>query len=401
MNEQAKDFYLRFQRDCDRRGTTLVDKFREVLKNLLLYRRSFILVDLPPKLAEFSSRAEEQQSGQLDPLLTTYDPRQAINWSCDSIGRLEWIIFHVRNTEPQRLARPKTVDRWYYFDRNEFATYERQVPNDETSMPDDAMATLVAGGPHQFSAQGVIPVLQLEVPEGLWLMNRAYLPVIDQLNTDNVLGWALTMAALAMPVIMSDTEVSPTLTEAGFILLPKGSTYSWSEPVGTSFQHLATREQSLVEHIFRSFYLVAQARSTQATPAAQSGYSKEQDMAPAKKVLNLFGDLMRAAIDVVMTRVSMLRGDSINWSVTGLEFPEDSPKDAVDVTTSAMALNIPSTLVEKELYKRAVDCLFPEINSELRSKMHAEIEAAKTREERAAALMETATRSIDRMTGEI
>jgi len=391
-----RDFYYKFSEDCDAKNTSLVDKFREILKSLILYRKAYILVDLPPKLGDHASLGAEETSGQLDPLLVLYDPRQAINWQCDKIGRLEWIIFKVRTVETRPMKKPVVSDRWYYFDKTDFAVYYMEVPENGV-IEDDSVAELEDSGRHPFSEQGMLPVIQLEIPNGLWLMNRAYLPAIDHLNTENVLSWALTMAALAMPVIISDAQVTPTLTEAGFIQLPIGSSYAWTEPAGTSFEHLARREHSLVEHIFRAFYLVAQARTTDATPAQQSGYSKEQDMAPAKKMLNLFGDLIRASIGAVMNRVSFLRGDKTEWSVTGLEFPEESPQGDVDMITSAMALNIPSDLVEKELYKKVIDSLFPEIKRELRDKMYTEIDAAESREKRAEALMKAAAEPLGKM----
>lgn len=377
-------FYEGFAEDCDRAGTSFEELFRDVLKDILVFGASYVLQDLPPK-GEYANAAEEQQAGALNPYLCTFDPRQAINYQLDRYGALDWIVFATRTVRgASPLTGQQVVDSWYIYERKTFAVYERIVPADENTTPDDAEAVLVRSGEHAMADRNVCPVVKVDVPEGMWLLNRAYLPAIDHLNTDNVLGWALTMAALAMPVIMTDATIEPSLSEAGFIKLPKDSSYTWTEPAGTSFEHLAERARSLVEDIYRAFYLVAQARTQEATPTAQSGLSKQMDMMPSKKVMNLFGDLLRAVMVQVLNRVSHIRGDELEWDVRGFEFPETPADSEIKTASDAMALGIPSITVEKELYKKVVAALFADAAPEVLAKMFEEIDAAPSKEDREA-----------------
>lgn len=390
LNQDQKDYYDGLEKNCDRAGTEMVEHFRTYFKHLLLYGRACSLIDLPVK-GEYNNALEEREAGQFDPYVVTYDPRQLINCGKDQHGALDWIVFSARETHSDGpLTKTTVVDRWYYFDKTNFAVYEREVPPDEKGKaPDDAVAKLVAGPePHALAKENKVPVIFTEVPEGLWLMNRAFSLAKDHLNTDNVLGWSLMMAALAMPVIKMDGEYTLTLSEAGFIKLPKDADYSWSEPEGKSFAHLATRLDSLKEELFRSFYLIAQARNTGATPAAQSGVSKQQDMTAPKKILNLFGDKIRQVIETVYNGLAEAREEDTSWDVRGFEFPEDPPDATLDMIATIQTLDIPSDTFEKEMDKLAVDSTLPDANQTLREKIHSEIDAAPNRQDRELAMQQ-------------
>lgn len=380
-SDQVDSFYNDFQANCDGLNTTLVEAFRKVLKNLLVYQRCFILTDLPSTLGTARSKADEKE---LQPYIRIYDPRHIINWSTTPRGELDWAILKLRQLEAQPFEQGKIFDRWYVYDRINYAVYQREVPPDERigGEPETAKAELVREGKHALARQEKVPLHLVDIPDGMWLMNRALLPAIDHLNSDNVLAWALHMSALAMPIITSDEDFTPTLSEAGYIKLPSDAKYQWSEPEGHSLGHLAEREYTLTENIYRAFYLIAQARSQNSTPTAQSGLSKQQDMAPSKKMLGMFGDILQAVIQSTLNRVSAARGDELSWDVRGLEFPEDTPLAEVDVAAETLNLDIPSETFEKELYKKLADTLFPDINPDTRQKIRKEIDEAATKRER-------------------
>lgn len=359
-------FWDAWMLDCDRAGTSFVDLFRKCFQNVLLYQTSYILIDLPNTTPNsFTSAFEQKEAGALDPYLSVYTPMEAINWSLDNYGNLDWIVFYfeTRNSSPDKVT--TRVDRWYFYDRQKFQIWERIKSDDEKSPPAKAVATLVSEGRHILASKNIVPVLRLSVPEGLWLANRAMLAAVSHLNTDNVLDWALFMAALCMPVIIGDVvDFQPTLSEAGFITLPQGSDYKWTEPAGTSFAHLSDRLGELTENIFRSFYLIHQGRSGRATPTAQSGVSKQLDMMPSKDILKMFGDLLRAFMQRVLNLVSQTRNQSkdIRWDIRGFEFKDDLSLEEVQTLTQLLAANVPSDLFEKEIWKRMAKSGLPDAN---------------------------------------
>lgn len=370
------DFYDRFDQNCDRAGTPLLEVLRQFFKNLLVFGRAAILVDLPPK-GDFKNLKEERDAGQFEPFLVNYDPRQMINYRKDENGKLEWAMFSARQeTATTPFAAPQVTDDWYYFDRQNFAHYRRVVPLNEKTTPDNAQAEKILEGPHALNAKGVVPVIYVEVPKGLWLVNRAYSVAKNHLNTTNALDWALYMACLAMPVVKMDGDYEVTLSEAGFIKLPKDADYSWAEPEGKSFEQMQKRVENLCEQVFRAFYLIAQSRSTSATASSQSGVSKQQDAVPSKKILNLFGDVMRAVTQAIYNYVSTARGDSYAWDVRGLNFPEGPPSEEIDTVAGAQAIGVPSIAFEKELYKKVVMATIPDMNPKLKEEIFDQIDKA-------------------------
>ncbi len=388
LKEEDSKYYETFWKNCDKANTPLRDKLRDnTLRDLLLYGRAALLVDLPGGKG-FTSLLAQKQSGALDPYLTAYEPQFVTNWATDENGILQFVVFQARTETVDPFAASSYVDKWYMFTTTDYYTFERAVPKDETVVPDEAQATLVDQGPHALSSKGIVPVVLLDVPGGMWLMNRAYLTALDHINTDNVLGFALWQAALVMPYIKSASTMQPQLAEAGYLQLGEKDEFGWTEPEGKSFGHLATRARTLVEDIYRAFYLLAQARSTEATPAQQSGFSKELDMSPSQKVLNLFGGLIRNAASQIYDMVSAAREDGIEWNVTGLEHDEGNPAEEMQLAAEFAILNVPSDTAEKEMYRRVVYALFPYVDEDVKAQMIKEINEAASAQQRQLALEE-------------
>jgi len=105
-------------------------------------------------------------------------------------------------------------------------------------------------------------------------------------------------------------------------------------------------------------------------------------MAAPKKMLNVYGDIMRQYIHQIYSLVAAARSDESKWDVRGLEFPEDPPNATIETIASAQALDIPSDTLDKEMSKLAADVVVPDANRGTKQKIYAEIDSAKPRAER-------------------
>lgn len=383
--EQSTDrFYTRFLADADRRGTSLTAMAREWFRRCLLDGAVYVLTDLLPGAGDAPNRYEQRHTGGLDPFLVTFSASQAINWGTDRYGNLEWIVLATSALRQGFREKAETVDTWWYFDRESYRRYEaRREDNGNAAEP-----RLVDEGKHALTGKRV-PVRRIAVPAGLWIGYRIAPQILDHLNQDNALGWALFMGCLAVPVISGNYADNPQISEAGWILLEKGSTFGWSEPTGSSFEHAARRVEHLREEIYRQAYLQAQGRSTQATPAAQSGISKEMDMAPSTDVMNGFGRIFRDALKAVLEDVVSVRGGELAVDVSGLSFPEREVLAEIEVAKAALDLQIPSDtyrrVVMKTAYRQYVNNADPntlkQIDAEIEAAPSAAEQAAQTREQ--------------------
>ncbi len=392
-----------FLLNADRAGTAFVDVFRDVFKYLFLFQSAYVLADLPLPETAPASRAEEEALGLTKPYLVCYPPSDAINWANDERGNLKWIVFRTIVETGDFLEAPEIVTRWYYFDRQAYRIYESVASKEEAASAasvgifspsgiridsDSKEAELIAEGQHALAPQNKVPVIRVRVPEELWFANRIYLQLIDHINQDNSLGWALFNSNMAMPVIFSDTDPKNlTLAETAWLLLPEKARFEWTEPEGKSFVHSEKRLESQREEIFRNVHLQAQGRSSAATPAAQSGYSKELDMMPSNDVLNRFGDHLRAAMQQTGQMVSAMRKDNAKWDVFGFKFETKPVTQSVAVAQEMQDLGMfdASPTLEKEALKAVATDFLEDRNDDIKKKIMDEIDAAPTAAERNAA----------------
>ena len=100
-----------------------------------------------------------------------------------------------------------------------------------------------------------MPLFELRIPEGLWLLNRAGLLQLEHFNKSNALGWALTMGLFAMPVVYSDRDWSQMVGESYYIQLAPGDKFGWTEPEGKVYQIAEDNLTRLQEEIYRVCYL--------------------------------------------------------------------------------------------------------------------------------------------------
>jgi hypothetical protein len=201
--------------------------------------------------------------------------------------------------------------------------------------------------------------------------------VIDHLNQDNTYAWALFMANLPVPFVKGDWEHDPKVSETAIIQLAENGEFGWAEPAGTSFEHSAARIATLREEIYRQMYLVAQARSTAATPAAASGLSKQMDMAPTRDVLRGLGDILRGQMRAVLEDVAAARGEEVRVEVRGFDFADEEVGDELARAEAIEALRIPSATLRREMQKRVARAVLRDAAPETLAAVEREIDEAR------------------------
>jgi hypothetical protein len=369
---EVKAFFTAFQNDCDRRGTTFIDFWRDVLRSMLLYQSAWVLVDLPRADVAPLTLDEQQRRGGLDAYLVCYQASEVVNWDEDDLGNLNWVMVKCESVENVFLGKPVIINRWYYYDRQNYSVYESRNGPGETAK----QAELISSGRHSMAEVERVPITRVQVPKGLWMANKVLPQVLDHLNIDNVYSWALFMANMAMPVLIGAGNETPTLSEAGYIRLPTGGKIEWTEPPGASFERSQERIASLREEIYRSMYLTPQGRSSAATPAMQSGYSKELEMAPAADIQNAFGDVIRAAMEKILGYAAQVRHADVKFAVRGFTFVQDPEGIELQGAMLFAQLQVQSDTSNRENQKKAVRARFPDLNATTMQKILDEIETA-------------------------
>lgn len=311
-NEHGRRFFGEFAEDCDFKGTGLSDFFRARLTEALVSGSSLILVDFPRRNRAVATRAEEEAAGLSRAFLAEYRPEDLTNWSRDEKGEYDWVVLRTSGLRKESLEGDwKRKTRWLYLDRERYQRFER----DEEAGGDPVLAD---EGLHALAKQGRVPLFELRIPEGLWLMNKAALLQLEHFNKSNALAWGITMSLFAMPVIFSDNKLEQTMGESYYLQLGPNDRFSWTEPEGKVHQIAEQNLARLREEIYRICYLMTQAGGPLSGNPA-SGLSKQRDFSVTQEVLRAYGDAVKDTMKKVLRAVNAAREDGLTVDVGGLD----------------------------------------------------------------------------------
>ena len=369
----GKQFFDQFLVDCDRKGTTLSDFFRQQFTDTLVYGKSYMVVDFPRIIGPVSNRGEEDASGMSRAYLTRYLPEQVTNWAKTPEGEFEWVVLRTESIH-QPSPGPDLVHEtiWTYYDREHYEVFRRHGAPES---PSDI--ALIDAGPHGLALQHRVPIFEIRTTDGLWLMNKAALLQLEHFNKSNALAWALTMGLFAMPVIYSDKQWSQVVGESYYIQMGPNDRFGWAEPEGRVYTLAAENLDTLKNEIYRVCYLLSQAGSSDSSGLPQSGLSKQMDFSITQEILLAYGDIVKSAMRQVLQSVALARKDDLQVDVSGLdEFDIGDFSSELENAKSLLALGIESTTLKQQMFKKLAFKYLNDSRQELKNKISEEIDAS-------------------------
>lgn len=373
-NEAGKIFYNEFVEDCDLRGSNLAEFFRQRLTDALVYGRSYICVDFPRQRGPAGSRAEEDASGRSRAFLVDYTPEEVINWSHDDSGNLNWIVMRSSVLQQDCVSDSgwRRVTKWIYYDRDHYRIYVR-----DTAAGQDASIQLLDEGVHGLASLHRVPVFELKVADGLWLMNKAAALQLEHFNKSNALSWALTMGLFAMPVVYSERDFNQMLGESYYLQMGNNDRFGWTEPEGKVYQIAEQNLARLKDEIYRVCYLMLQAGGSQSAFWARSAASKQMDFGITQEVLRAFGDAIKETMKQVLRAIEAVRLDSLFLDVSGLDqFDIEDFGSDLEEAHGLLSLGIQSDTMKRQLFKKLVFKYFSDVRQELKNQIASEIDAS-------------------------
>jgi len=377
-DEGGRTFLEEFAEDCDRRGTAVTDFFRRQLTDALITGVSYALVDFPRQAATSPSRAAEDHSGASRAYLVDYSAEQLINWNYDEQGGFEWVVLRSTYLSKRDVRERGWVreTRWSYYDKENYQIYRRQEVEGA-----GGGIQLVDGGRHGLARQRRVPLFELRIPEGLWMMNRAGLLQLEHLNKSNALAWALTMGLYATPVVYTNREWDQIVGESYYIQLGPEDRFGWTEPEGKVYQIAADNLARLQEEIYRVCYLLSQAGGPPASRQLQSGLSKQRDFAITQEVLRAYGDAVKEQARRILRAISEARQDGIRIDVSGLdEFDIGDFTAELADAERLLSLGMNSPTLKEQVYKKLAFKYLCDIRQEVKDRIAGEIDLALGRE---------------------
>ncbi len=372
-DNRAKEFLGTFAEDCDCKGSSITEMFRRLMIETLVCGKSYVLVDFPRRAEPAGSRAEEDATGASRAYLVEYLADGVTNWSMDERGQYEWLVLRSWRRCKERVDSPEGVreTRWTYYDKRNYSTYRRlEGPGQRGTVE------LIDSGLHALSRLERVPVFELKVPEGLWLLNKAGLLQLEHLNKSNALSWALTMGLFAMPVVYSDREWNQIVGESYYIQLGPDDKFGWTEPEGHVYQVAAQNLRRLQEEIYRVCYLLSQGGSSTSSRFAQSGLSKLRDFSITQQVLRAYGDIVKETMKGVLNAVFAARQDRIVVDVSGLDdFDIGDFGSELAEGERLLQMGIRSPTLKAQIFKKLALKYLSDIRQGVKDRIVAEIEA--------------------------
>ena len=367
-NGRGKEFFAALMDEVDLKGTGLGDFFRAQFVESLITGASYVLVDFPRTSEKAGTRAEEDATGASRAYLVAYSAEDVINWNLDEQGNFDWVVIRQKLIRKDRVedVEWRTETRWSYYDKQTFRIY---------SQVDDAVR-LVDEGTHALAKLNKVPLFDLRIPEGMWMLNRAGLLQLEHFNKSNALSWALTMGLFAMPVVYSDRDWSQMVGESYYIQLAPEDKFGWTEPEGKVFQIAQDNLTRLQEEIYRVCYL-AQAGGSLNAGGMQSGISKQLDFSITQEVLRAYGDAMKDLVRRVLTSIEAAREDGIEISVTGMdEFDITDFGTELSDAQALLKLGVDSPTLKKEIFKKLALKYLSDSRQDVKDRIVGEIENA-------------------------
>ncbi len=368
----ATNFFCEFVENCDRKGTRLTDFFRQRFIDALIAGRSHILIDFPRPRQQADTRGEEDALGLSRAYLVGYSADDLINWSFDEHGSYDWVVLRTSGIRKKNIADANWTKytRWAYFDKRRYRIFERE----EHSGSKGEVAQ-IAEGWHGLAKLDRVPLVDLSIGDGLWLMNRAALLQLEHFNKSNALGWALTMGLFASPVVYSDKQFNQIVGESYYIQLAPGDRFGWTEPAGNVFQIASDNLGRLQQEIYRVCYL-SQAGGELSGNGVQSGLSKQRDFAITQEVLRAYGDSVKEAARRALRWIAEAREDAVQIGAAGLdEFDIGDFGTELGDAQQLLNLGIESQTMRKQIYKKLALQYLCDARQDIKDQIAREIDA--------------------------
>jgi len=385
-NENGRHFFNSFVEDCDLKGTSLTDFFRRQFQEALVCGVSYTLADFPRPEGRPLTRAEEEACGATRAYLVSYAADELINWSTNDRGEFDWVVLRTSQMRRQRLEDPEpTVETyWRYYDRETFRTY-RSVGKAGLfgDVKDSGAIELVDQGVHALASQRRVPLFELKVSDGMWLMNKSAQLQLEHFNKSNALAWALTMGLFAMPVVYSEKEWNKIVGESYYIQLGPNDKFGWTEPEGHVYQIAAANLDRMKDEIYRVCYLISQAGPVTGDGRPVSGLAKQRDFAITQEVLRAFGDLVKDSMRRVLLSIEGARQDDLSISLSGLdEFDIGDFSSEIEDAQRLLALGMDSPTLRRQIFKKLAFKFLCDERQETKDTIAREIDEWMSREQR-------------------
>lgn len=376
-DKDSDNFYGYFKEDVDGAGTDFQDFMRERFKESLINKTSWWICEKEITDEPALSILEYKERGLDTYWIKSVEAHQVFDWDCHEDGQFSWIIIHDIKCSRANPRDPKVyvTETWRLYDKEFVETF--QITYEQNRKPKDTDEITSLGKiQHGFDR---IPIIQMDLPEGLWLVNQIAETQIQHFRLSNALSWAYKMTCYPMAIFKTDEadELKRDLKmgAGNYVIMNTADEFEWVSPQANSYSEIRSQITSLKDEMHRVASQMALAVDNTSGNAGRSGESKYQDQLATEICLKAYGSIVKEAVEKTFELISDSRGDlDIKFSVEGMNKFNIRDMDSVLATVkTAKELSIPSETFNKQLLIMAAETILPEISQELKDAVYKEI----------------------------
>lgn len=404
-------FYQKFEKNTARpgaRAVTLNQLLRKLSLDALLYKSAWCLVDFPQiplgddgQPLRPTNRLEEERLGVDRAYCVALDPECVLDWETnEEDGQLDWVLCYCASTPRLSVEdkRDTTTETYTVYDRQGWTryswTYKTSQPPKAKSQPQK-----IESGKHSF---GRVPVVQFELPEGLWAGGKLENIAVELFNKRSALSWGQyrSLFQVLQVSLQSPDPLNPVSEDAeravnqpmgpGRVLVLAGEDKAqWLSPDSGPFKEAREDMRELREEMHRVLHQMAQAGDTSNGQIRRSGESKRADHVAGAVVSRELGRHVRDFAVDLYTLVSAGRNEKDKeWVAIGMdEFDDITLDDFVQEASVIESINIPSPTFQIQYKYELASKLMPGLTDEQKEQILDELEDGLTAEQLASDTM--------------
>lgn len=383
-SDKLPEWYGEFLRDVSPETgeeVSLDDLIREVVLDAMQTKRAYALVEMPAPTEAYDedgnpahkTLAQQEELGELDAYVLKVCAESVLDWKKDKAGEFEWVLlgFIENDRESVFEGRGTVREKYWYYTREEWIVWEVEYPHDKEPKPTDVIKA-AHFGEHSF---GCVPLAELDLPDGLWIMSKLESLAREYFNKRNALSWAEYKALMPMLYEFLDPGASPSLAGPGGAgnrstnqqrspahvqtrqaAAGDGDRAEWVAPPEGPFGHALESAKAIREDMFRVVQQMAQSADTSNGMLRRSEGSKKQDVGALDVVLEEYGVFAKKFSAQLLKIVGKGRDDEdFEWECSGLEdFDSTTAQDWIEDEAVLDTIELPSPKFKAERKKQLV-----------------------------------------------
>ena len=402
---EADEWYDDWVSDVSKPGGSVMsfnDLLKEQVLTALVLKRAWTLVELPEAPIEMPANlAAQKQSGALDCYAYPIEPECVRDWEMDADGALLWALLAFKRQKREGIEsdRKRVEEEFVYYTPTEYRRYVIEYHVDKPPM-ENTLVPLVAEGTHSF---GKVPLVVLDLTDGMWAMGKLESIAVAHMNTTNALTWATIKSLFPTPTAFVSAEQVGNEATAdkdrakrqargpnSIVTMGDKDRFEFVGPSAEPFAQALSQCDRLRDEMYRVVHSMAASVDNSGAALQRSGESKQMDLRHTATVLKWLGQQVAKHAVELLNLIGVGRGDpEVTWVCHGME--EFDAPDAAQVLAEAQAvdtISIPSaTFKQMYTYKVAKEVLGDDADGEALDKIKGELEANISNEQFMAPMM--------------